>query len=87
MTQSKINTGSTVNEKGKFVTQIIHFVGGVKRTYHGIESSSIKQGQFTKLQTREGYMLMVNDANVLCVEVFPEDEDTNDASGRVQLNS
>ena len=87
MPHSKINTGSTVNEKGEYVTQIIHFVGGVKRTYHGIESSSIKQGQFTKLQTKEGYMLMINDNNVLCVEVFPEDENTNDGSSRIQLNS
>ena len=42
------NLKSTVNEQGKTVTQIIHFKGGIKRTYHGILSESIKQGQFTK---------------------------------------
>jgi hypothetical protein len=67
-----LNTGSTVNEIGNTVTQIIHFVGGVKRTYHGIISSSIKQGQFTKLKCIDGSMIMVNDTNVLCVEVFNE---------------
>ena len=65
----QINLQSTVNVQGKYVTQIIHFVGGVKRTYHGIETASIKQGQFTK----DGSMLVVNDVNVLCIEVFPED--------------
>ena len=65
----QINLQSTVNVQGKYVTQIIHFVGGVKRTYHGIETASIKQGQFIK----DGSMLVVNDVNVLCIEVFPED--------------
>ena len=66
------NLKSTVNEQGKWVTQIIHFVGGVKRTYHGILSSSIKQGQFTKLKCKDGTMIMINDVNVLCIEIFKE---------------
>lgn len=74
----EINTGSTVNEIGSTVTQIIHFVGGVKRTYHGIISSTIKQGQFTKLKCKDGSMIMINDINVLCVEIFKEDGNTND---------
>ncbi len=69
----ELNTGSTVNEVGKYVTQIIHFVGGIKRTYHNIEAASIKQGQFTKLKCKDGSMLMINDINVLCVEVFKEE--------------
>ena len=44
------NLKSTVNEQGKTVTQIIHFMGGVKRTYHGILSESIKQGQAPSYQ-------------------------------------
>ena len=67
-----INLQSTVNEQGKYVTQIIHFVGGIKRTYTGIITESIKQGQFTKFKCRDGSMVVVNDANVLCVEVFKE---------------
>lgn len=63
---------STVKRKGKHVTQIIHFVGGVKRTYSGIITETIKQGQFTKMELKDGSMLFVNDKNVLCFEVFPE---------------
>mgnify|MGYP001437657702 FL=1 len=68
-----INLKSTVNKQGDKVSQIIHFVGGVKRTYHGILSESIKQGQFTKMVLEDGSMLMVNDDNVLCIEVYKED--------------
>ena len=66
------NLKSTVNEQGKTVTQIIHFKGGIKRTYHGILSQSIKQGQFTKMKCIDGTMLMINDDNVLCIEIFKE---------------
>ena len=66
------NLKSTVNEQGKTVTQIIHFKGGIKRTYHGILSESIKQGQFTKMKCIDGNMLMINDDNVLCIEIFKE---------------
>jgi len=54
------------------VTQIIHFVGGEKRTFHGVLTETIKQGQFTKLFCKDGSMLMINDTNVLCIEVFNE---------------
>ena len=66
------NLKSTVNEQGKTVTQIIHFKGGIKRTYHGILSEIIKQGQFTKMKCIDGTMLMINDDNVLCIEIFKE---------------
>ncbi len=67
------NMKSTVNSQGEVVTQIIHFIGGVKRTYHGILPASIKQGQFTKFKCVDGSMVMINDNNVLCVEIFTED--------------
>ena len=69
----ELNLQSTVNEQGKYVTQIIHFVGGIKRTYKGIITESIKQGQFTKFKCKDGTMIAVNDINVLCVEIFKED--------------
>ena len=69
------NLKSSVNEQGDTVTQIIHFKGGVKRTYHGILSKSIKQGQFTKMKCKDGTMLMINDNNVLCIEIFKENND------------
>jgi len=63
---------SSIKKQGKFVTQIIHFVGGEKRTFEDIESATVKQGQFTKLTTADGRMIMINDKNVLCIEVFPQ---------------
>ena len=66
------NLNSTVNKQGKTVTQIIHFKNNVKRTFTGIISESITQGQFTKFFREDGSMILVNDLNVLCIEVFPE---------------
>ena len=72
MKTAEIDLKSSIREQGKYVTQIFHFVGGVKRTYDGIIVDSIRQGQFTKFKCRDGSMIVVNDANVLCVEVFKE---------------
>ena len=57
---------------GKYVTQIIHFVGGEKRTFNNIEAKSIRQGQFTKFKQKDGTWIMINDKNVLCIEVFKQ---------------
>tara|TARA_B100000287_G_C20665210_1_gene791504 strand:+ start:1084 stop:1326 length:243 start_codon:yes stop_codon:yes gene_type:complete len=57
------------------VTQIIHFKDGIKRTFSGIMPETIKQGQYTKMSTIDGRMLIINDSNVLCIEVFPEDKE------------
>ena len=65
---------SSLREKGDYVTQIIHFVDGVKRTFEGVSTSKIKQGQMTKMRKTDGSMVLINDANVLCIEVFKEDE-------------
>jgi hypothetical protein len=56
----------------KYVTQVIHFVGGEKRTFHGIDSTSIKQGQFTKFRDKDNRVIMINDKNVLLIEIFSE---------------
>lgn len=69
-----VDLQSTIKEQGKIVTQIIHFVGGVKRTYSGILTETIKQGQFTKLKCVDGTMIVINDINVLCIEVFQEND-------------
>jgi len=63
---------SSIKQQGEIVTQIIHFIGGEKRTFNGIITSTIKQGQFTKLETTSGEMILINDKNVLCIEVFKE---------------
>ena len=64
---------SSLRKKGDYVIQIIHFVGGVKRTFEGVSTSKIKQGQMTKLELKDGRTVLVNDSNVLCIEVFSED--------------
>ena len=69
-----IDLKSSVKEQGEYVTEIIHFVGGIKRTYDGIKSDSIRQGEFTKFKCKNGALVMINDVNVLMIEVFPEDE-------------
>jgi hypothetical protein len=72
MTHSNIDLKSTINQEGKTVTQIIHFEGGIKRTFDGIISKTIKQGQFTKMKRTNGSLLVINDDKVLCIEIFEE---------------
>jgi len=73
MEQTPIDLKSSVNEvSGGLVTQIIHFLGGEKRTFSHIKSKTIRQGQFTKFQQEDGTWIMINDKNVLCIEVFKE---------------
>lgn len=67
-----IDLQSSIKKQGEYVTQIIHFVGGEKRTFEKVITSSVKQGQFTKLTTKDGRFILINDKNVLCIEVFPE---------------
>jgi len=64
---------SSLKRKGEYVTQIIHFKNGVKRTFEGVSTSEIKQGQMTKLELKDGRTVMINDCNVLCIEVFSEE--------------
>lgn len=68
------NLKSTVNTMGRYVTQIIHGVHGTKLTIHNVDTESIKQGQMTKFKTKDGRMILINDANVLMVEVFNEEQ-------------
>jgi len=66
----KTNTKSTLSYNSKLCTQIIHFSGGEKRTFTDILTENIKQGQFTKIEREDGSMIMINDKNVICIEVF-----------------
>jgi len=69
---------SSVGDKyftdSKYVTQSIHFKDGIKRTFSGVIPESIRQGQFTKFKLKDESMIIINDINVLCIEVFSEDE-------------
>tara|TARA_B100000795_G_C22605193_1_gene362848 strand:- start:302 stop:523 length:222 start_codon:yes stop_codon:yes gene_type:complete len=68
---------SSVAHKGRYVTQIIHFVGGYCKTIHGIDTETIEQGQFTKFTTKDGIMVLIHDPNVLMIEVFEENDNGN----------
>ena len=48
------NLESSVTLQGKYVTQIIHFKGGYRKTIRGIDTDTIEQGQFTKFFTVDG---------------------------------
>jgi hypothetical protein len=74
-TQDRINSEdlkSTVRMVSPIVTQIIHFIGGEKRTFYNIDTTKVQQGEFTKLFQTDGTLIMINPKNVLCVEVFPQ---------------
>ena len=67
-----IDLKSSVAGVSRYVTQIIHFRDGIKRTFNGVDTKSINQGQFTKFYLKDGTWVMINDKNVLCIEVFKE---------------
>lgn len=64
---------SSASRKGKYVKQIITSTTGVKKTIHGVITDTIEQSQFTKFETKDGRLIMVNDDNIFTVEVFSED--------------
>jgi hypothetical protein len=70
----QVSLKSTIITKGDYVSKILHFVGGEKRTFTGVDTSTIKQGQFTKFETKDGRLVMVNDKNILCIEIISENE-------------
>ena len=71
--EMKTNLLSSVNKEGKYVTQIIHFKNGYRKTIHGVDTLSIEQGQFTKFKCKDGRYILINDENVLMVECFKEE--------------
>ena len=72
----QLDLKSSVGEKyftdAEYVTQIIHFKDGQKRTIAGVIPNTIRQGQFTKFKLKDGSMVIINDINVLMIEVFAE---------------
>jgi hypothetical protein len=70
----EVDLRSSVQSKGELVTQIITFKDGVKKTFKGVKSKSIEQGQLTKFETEDGRLVMINDHNVLFIEIFSEDK-------------
>ena len=69
-----VSLKSSITAKGKYVSKILHFVGGEKRIFNGVDTETIKQGQFTKFETKDGRLVMVNDKNILCIEIIKEND-------------
>lgn len=69
-----IDLKSSTGKKSRYVSQILHFINGEKRTFHNIDTHSIQQGQFTKFYCRDGRMILVNDKNILCIETFNKED-------------
>lgn len=67
------NLHSSVQDKGRFVSQIITFKGGYKKTIRGVDTTSLMQSEFTHFNTKDGRKVMVYTPNVFMVEVFGED--------------
>ena len=58
-----VDLESSIKEQGQWVTKIIHFIHGEKRTIEGVHTYTVRQ---------DDSYLMVNDKNVLMIEVFSE---------------
>ena len=63
---------SSVQKKGKIVTQITHFSNGNIKTFKGILTSTILQSEFTQFELIDGRRIYINTKNVDCFEVIPE---------------
>lgn len=64
---------SSAAKVGKTVTQILHFKDGSKKTIEGILTNTIRQGQFTQYQLKDGRLIYINDKNINLIEVFKEE--------------
>jgi len=67
-----MNLKSSVSKVAPKVTQIITFIDGYKKTVEGIKTDTIKQSEFTHMETEDGRLILVNPKNVLMIEVFKE---------------
>ena len=63
---------STTQRQGRYVTQVIHYIHGEKKTIFNIDTESIIQGEFTKMWDKSGRLFMVQAKNVLLIEVFEQ---------------
>jgi len=80
------NLKSSVMEKGKIISQIIIFSNGNKKTYHGVITDSIEQGEFTHFDLRDGRRIYINTKNVDCFEIFYADKYVNNNSNNQEMS-
>lgn len=65
-----VDLRSSVANKGTLVSKIIHFVGGQKRTLHGVRTETIQEGSFCKFELEDGRYILIRTDSVLMIEVF-----------------
>ncbi|MBS3072619.1 hypothetical protein J4477_02195 [Candidatus Pacearchaeota archaeon] len=70
----KASNNSTVEEVGEYVTQIIVFSSGNKKTFTNVKTSTIKQGEFTQFELKNGSRVYINTKNVDFFEVIRENQ-------------
>lgn len=61
---------SSVEQKGKVVTQITGFKDGTKKTWRGVKTETIEEGSFCKFETEDGRKVYVNTQNVNWFEII-----------------
>jgi hypothetical protein len=61
---------SSVEKSGEFVTEIVTFSSGNKKTFRDIITSTICQGEFTQFKLKDGRLIFINTNNVDFFEVF-----------------
>lgn len=72
------NLQSAVNRVGSSVTEIIAFRDGSKKTFKGVITESLEQGEFTKFQTKTIPLVAIHTKNVNYFEVHREEVAPND---------
>ena len=64
------NLKSSVGEKGNVVDQIVVFSQGNKKTFRGVITDTIQQGEMTRYDLEDGRRIYINPKNVDWFEVI-----------------
>jgi len=70
--QKEISLNSSVEGKGEIVNEVVVFSNGNKKTFKGIKTKTICQGEFTRFDLIDGRRVYINPKNVDYFEVFAE---------------
>ncbi len=63
---------SSVEQKGKTVTQITCFVDGSKKTWRKVKTDTIEEGAFCRFDLEDGRRVYVHTKNVNWFEIIKE---------------
>lgn len=61
---------SSIENEGEIVTEIITFSRGNKKVFEEIITNTIKQGEFTHFNLKDGRLILINTRNVDFIEVL-----------------